>query len=187
MREALTRFATEQAIRNTEPGGDYRPFYKQIDEHAIVNAGGDLGVIGNAGKRPWRAGIRHPDGNGGEILASVEIRSGEVVFTSGNYLRYRASDGIRYGHIIDPETGYPADRVASVTVLHDSGGAADAAATALAVAGPDEWPRVARRMGITHVLRVDADGSIALTPAMAERVSLPEAAAAEIRSLPPGR
>ncbi len=38
MREALTRFATEQAIRNSEPGGDYRPFYKQIDERAIVNA-----------------------------------------------------------------------------------------------------------------------------------------------------
>jgi len=38
MREALTRYATEQAIRNTEPGGEYRPFYKQIDERAIVNA-----------------------------------------------------------------------------------------------------------------------------------------------------
>ncbi|WP_447928674.1 phosphogluconate dehydratase [Vreelandella sp. EE27] len=48
MREALTRFATEQAIRNTEPGGAYRPFYQQIDERAIVNAVVGLLVSGGS-------------------------------------------------------------------------------------------------------------------------------------------
>ncbi|MFC2992501.1 phosphogluconate dehydratase [Halomonas tibetensis] len=47
LREALTRFATEQAIRNTESGGDYRPFYKQIDERAIVNA--IVGLLASGG------------------------------------------------------------------------------------------------------------------------------------------
>lgn len=47
MREALTRFATEQAIRNTESGGDYRPFYQQIDERAIVNA--VVGLLASGG------------------------------------------------------------------------------------------------------------------------------------------
>jgi len=47
MREALTRYATEQAIRNTEPGGDYRPFYQQIDERAIVNA--VVGLLASGG------------------------------------------------------------------------------------------------------------------------------------------
>ncbi|MDY7115050.1 phosphogluconate dehydratase [Halomonas sp. SSL-5] len=47
MREALTRFATEQAIRNTEPGGEYRPFYQQIDERAIVNA--MVGLLASGG------------------------------------------------------------------------------------------------------------------------------------------
>ncbi|MGM0701077.1 MAG: phosphogluconate dehydratase [Pseudomonadota bacterium] len=47
MREALTRFATEQAIRNTEPGGDYRPLYRQIDERAIVNA--IVGLLASGG------------------------------------------------------------------------------------------------------------------------------------------
>ncbi len=47
MREALTRFATEQAIRNSEPGGDYHPFYKQIDERAIVNA--IVGLLASGG------------------------------------------------------------------------------------------------------------------------------------------
>ncbi|SEL04852.1 phosphogluconate dehydratase [Halomonas daqiaonensis] len=47
MREALTRYATEQTVRNTEPGGDYRPFYKQIDERAIVNA--IVGLLASGG------------------------------------------------------------------------------------------------------------------------------------------
>ncbi|ALM51627.1 phosphogluconate dehydratase [Halomonas huangheensis] len=47
MREALTRFATQQAVRNTEPGGDYRPFYRQIDERAIVNA--MVGLLASGG------------------------------------------------------------------------------------------------------------------------------------------
>ena len=47
MREALTRFATEQTIRNTEPGGNYRPFYRQIDERAIVNA--MVGLLASGG------------------------------------------------------------------------------------------------------------------------------------------
>ncbi|WP_163558654.1 phosphogluconate dehydratase [Halomonas sp. NO4] len=47
MREALTRFATEQTIRNTEPGGEYRPFFKQIDERAIVNA--VVGLLASGG------------------------------------------------------------------------------------------------------------------------------------------
>ena len=47
MREALTRYATEQAVRNTESGGDYRPFFKQIDERAIVNA--IVGLLASGG------------------------------------------------------------------------------------------------------------------------------------------
>ncbi|WP_043527536.1 phosphogluconate dehydratase [Litchfieldella xinjiangensis] len=47
IRDALTRYATEQAIRNTEQSGDYRPFYKQIDERAIVNA--MVGLLASGG------------------------------------------------------------------------------------------------------------------------------------------
>ncbi|MBP5980341.1 MAG: phosphogluconate dehydratase [Halomonas sp.] len=47
LREALTRYATEQAIRNTEQSGNYRPFYKQIDERAIVNA--MVGLLASGG------------------------------------------------------------------------------------------------------------------------------------------
>ncbi|GGX86899.1 phosphogluconate dehydratase [Litchfieldella qijiaojingensis] len=47
LREALTRYAAQQAVRNSEPGGEYRPFYKQIDEKAIVNA--MVGLLASGG------------------------------------------------------------------------------------------------------------------------------------------
>jgi thiamine biosynthesis lipoprotein len=136
--------------------------------NAIVNAGGDLRAIGRHGERPWRIGIRHP--RQAAILASVEIDGDTSVFTSGDYERFFEVDGIRRHHIIDPRSGYPADRTASVTVIYNNAATADAAATALFVAGPDEWQAIARDMGIKLVMLVDADGIIHMNPAMQSRI-----------------
>lgn len=136
--------------------------------NAIINAGGDLRAIGSKGGKPWRVGIRHPQGKG--VLASLEISGDESVFTSGNYERYREYEGVHYNHILDPRTGMPVDGVTSVTVIHDNGAVADAAATALVVAGPDEWDRIARKMGIKYVMLVDDAGVVYMNPAMQERV-----------------
>jgi thiamine biosynthesis lipoprotein len=134
----------------------------------IVNAGGDLCVSGRHGDRPWTIGIRHPLGEG--VIASVEVSGGECVLTSGNYERYREYQGIRYAHIIDPRTGYPVEHVASATVISRDGGLADAAATALSVAGPQQWQRIAAGMGVTQVMLVDEQGSVYLTPGMHQRI-----------------
>lgn len=136
--------------------------------NAIVNAGGDLCVSGRHGDRPWTIGIRHPMGQG--VIASVEATDGECVLTSGNYERYREYEGIRYAHIIDPRTGYPVKHVASATVISDNGGLADAAATALSVAGPDGWRKIARQMGLTQVMLVDEKGTVYITPEMRKRI-----------------
>jgi thiamine biosynthesis lipoprotein len=58
-----------------------------------------------------------------------------------------------------------------VTVLHDDATTADAAATALFVAGPDRWYEIARRMGIRYVLLVDDDGVLHMNPAMEKRLN----------------
>ncbi len=137
-------------------------------ENAIVNAGGDLRAIGSKSGEPWRIGVRHPQGNG--VLAAIAVQGDEAVFTSGNYERYREHEGVRYTHILDPRNGMPVDGVTSVTVIHDSGAVADAATTALVVAGPEEWPRIARQMGIKYVMLVDDAGTVYLNPAMRERV-----------------
>lgn len=139
-------------------------------ENAIINIGGDLRAIGSHGDRPWRIGIRHPRKEGG-MLASVAIQGDESVFTSGDYERFFTYEGTRYPHILDPRTGQPARDNISVTVIHEQAARADAAATALVVAG-DEWPRIAASLGIDHVMLMRADGQIEMTAAMAEQVRL---------------
>ncbi|GMR05937.1 MAG: FAD:protein FMN transferase [Gammaproteobacteria bacterium] len=139
-------------------------------KHALINAGGDLCGIGDQGQRPWRIGIRNPSGNG--IIASIELGKDECVFTSGDYERYFTYDGKRYNHIIDPRSGYPADKVTSVTVLHKNGTIADAASTALFVAGPNGWQEIAKKMGISDVMMIDKRGHIIISPSMQKRIKL---------------
>ncbi len=137
-------------------------------ENAIVNAGGDLRAIGSKGGEPWAVGIRDPRGPG--VLARITVSGDESVFTSGDYERFFEYDGRRYHHILDPRSGYPARGLASVTVVASEGALADAAATALMVAGPEAWPRVARAMGVDQVMVVEEGGGIQLTPAMVRRL-----------------
>ncbi|MFC1684241.1 FAD:protein FMN transferase [Pseudomonadota bacterium] len=136
--------------------------------NAIVNAGGDLCASGSHGDRPWRIGVRHPQGQG--VLAAVDVADGECVLTSGNYERYREHEGIRYAHIIDPRDGQPVRHIASATVIDRDGGVADGAATALTVAGPEHWFRIAKRMGLKFVMLVDEAGTVYMNPAMEQRI-----------------
>jgi len=133
-------------------------------KNAIVNAGGDLRAIGRHGQRPWRIGIRNPRGEG--AIAAVEVSGDESVFTSGDYERYFEYQGQRYHHILDPRSGRPARGTRSLTVIYPEAATADAAATALFVAG-DDWPRIAHQLGVTQVLRIRSDGVAEMSPAMA--------------------
>lgn len=139
-------------------------------ENAIVNAGGDLRAIGSRDGTPWRIAIRRPTGTG--VLGVIKTDTDESIFTSGDYERNFTYEGRRYHHIIDPRTGYPTEGVASVTVIHTDATTADAAATALFVAGVDEWHRIARQMGIRYVLMIDSEGTLHMNPAMQERLEL---------------
>jgi len=137
---------------------------------AIVNAGGDLRAIGSRAGNPWRIAIRDPDGGG--IFALLSVTGDESVFTSGNYERNFSWNGRLYHHILDPRTGHPAEETASVTVIHSDATTADAAATALFVAGPGDWHRIARQMGIKYVLLIDSQGNTFMNPAMHKRIKL---------------
>ena len=141
-------------------------------KNAILNAGGDLRAIGDRGGQPWRIAIRSP--NGESPLALLKVQGDESVFTSGDYERNYSYEGKHYHHIIDPRSGYPAEGTRSVTVLHNNAARADAAATALFVAGPDEWVEVAQAMGIHYVLLLDSHNNVHMSPDMAERVELLE-------------
>jgi len=153
-------------------------------EHAIVNAGGDLMTRGRPGDRAWRIGVRDPLGQG--VLASIELGSDEALFTSGDYERGYEWEGERIHHVIDPRSGRPSRGLVAATVLHDDPRLADAAATTLMIAGPDDWPLYAQRLGVEKALVVLPDGSVELTPGMVPRVEFRREVIRRIRAAEPG-
>ena len=140
-------------------------------KNAIVNAGGDLRAFGRHGPRPWRVGIRDPAGG---IIGSIDVKGDEAIFTSGIYERFRQDQQERYPHILDPLSGWPVTGLAAATVITDEGLLADAAATALIVAGKDDWPEVAQALGLDKILLLDDSGTAYLTPEMNQRIKFAE-------------
>jgi thiamine biosynthesis lipoprotein len=137
-------------------------------QDALLNLGGNLAAMGGTDGHPWRVGIRDPHGPG--LVAQIETQGREAVVTSGSYERFRVLDGERCAHIMDPRSGRPAPGLISVTVVHPCAALADAAATALLVAGPRKWTQVAQRMGVDQVLLIDHQGRLHSTGPMAARL-----------------
>ncbi|QHS09505.1 FAD:protein FMN transferase [Sinimarinibacterium sp. NLF-5-8] len=143
-------------------------------DSAMVNLGGNLRVMGQRSDRPWRVGIRHPRPELGQrLLATLQTQGNEAIVTSGDYEHYFESGGVRYHHLLDPKTGQPASSLQSVTVVTGDGTLADAASTALFVAGAQNWRSTARALGIDQVLVVDAQGQVLVTEALAARAVFP--------------
>lgn len=141
--------------------------------NALINIGGNVLALGSKGGAPWRVGIQDP--RKPTPLATLELRDGEAIGTSGDYQRYFDLDGQRYCHLIDPRTGRPSTGTRAVTVLIPPGEHAgmwsDVASKPLFIAGAD-WRRLAGKLGLEQVLRVAADGRTEMTDAMRARLKL---------------
>ena len=102
----------------------------------VINAGGDIKFIGLKDKNKlWKVGIKNPfvkDEN--NVIKTISIGDWSVA-TSGDYERFFIKNGKRYHHIINPFTGYPANKVHSVTVTSDNAFVSDGLATAIFVMG----------------------------------------------------
>ena len=138
----------------------------------IVNAGGDLCTRGSRGKRPWQIGIRDPDGSG--IFAKISVKTNGCIFTSGGYERYFWHNGRRYHHILDPRTGYPASGSASATVITEDPTLADAASTAIFVAGPAYLEEISKSMGIRYFLLIDEEGNVFISDQLLDQIEFIE-------------
>jgi len=104
---------------------------KQGIKSGFINAGGDLRCWGqNPERRAWRIGLKHPRQPG--FLGVLELAD-TAVATSGDYQRYFEVDGVRYHHIFNPKTGFPAQGKQSVTVIGPEAAICDALATAIFV------------------------------------------------------
>jgi FAD:protein FMN transferase len=134
--------------------------------NAIINAGGNLDVLGSHGKRAWHIGIKHPR-RSGDILGAIDLKNGESISTSGDYEHFFIYKGKRYHHILDSSTGWPSRGVQSATIVAPSGLESDAWSTALFVLGPAGLPLVAK-LGMDGLV-VDAHGQLHMTPGMRKR------------------
>ena len=149
--------------------------------NALINIGGNVMALGTRDGKPggaaWRIGIQHPrpQGTGGAPLATLELRDGEAIGTSGDYHRYFEMAGHRYCHLLDPRSGFPAEGTQAVTVLIAPGPGAgmrsDALSKPIFIAGRD-WRGMAKKLGVEAVLKVGADGTVSATPAMQARVKI---------------
>lgn len=149
-----------------------------LERAGITSALLDLGqsTIVTLGSRPdgspWRIGIQDPAGEG--YLGVLELTD-MAMGTSGGYQRYFEEDGVRYWHIIDPDTAAPArSGLASVTVVGPSGLTCDGLSTALFVMGLEEGTAFwrAHRSLDFDVLFITDDGAVFITSGLEDSFSL---------------
>lgn len=127
----------------------------------LISVGGNLCANGpRADGTPWVVGLENPDG--GDYLHTLNV-SGGCVVTSGDYQRYYTVNGVRYHHIIDPQTLMPSRYWRSVTILCEDSGLADALSTALFLMPQAEGQRLLDHYH-AEALWVDPDGNEFFSP-----------------------
>jgi len=134
---------------------------------ALVDGGGDIRVAGTRLGEPWRLGIQDPRRQRGTLLGAMRLSNCALV-TSGDYERFRIVDGVRYHHIIDPRTGYPASASISVSVMSRTAEQGVVLAKGVFMLGPEKGLELARQQGI-EVLLIDPQQKRYATPGFAQK------------------
>jgi len=138
----------------------------------MLFGGGQVQVHGLRGDRPWRVGIQHPR-DPSSYIGFLEAESGSIS-TSGDYEHsFVDDDGRHWHHIIDLETGLPAQRSMQVTLLAERGMYADALSTAAFILGPERaLAMLAEVPGHPEAVIIDSEMRMHLTPGTRERLVL---------------
>lgn len=123
---------------------------------SLVDGGGDIRVSGTHGGVPWQMGIQDPRQERGTLIGRVPA-SNVAVVTSGDYERFRIVNGVRYHHIIDARTGWPATAACSVTVISPTAEQGVVLAKIVFIFGPEKGLAIARAEGVDALL-IDSAG-----------------------------
>jgi len=125
----------------------------------LVNAGGEVYCLGDNASRPWQVAIRDPRQKD-RVFGRMDLRD-QAAATSGDYEQYFELNGQRYSHIIDPRTGYPAQKGAvAATIVSSSAATADALATSCLLLEPGRCRDLLSRYPEVRATLVDEHGKI---------------------------
>ena len=120
----------------------------------------------------WQVAVTDPRDTEGDYLGVVTLNGTEFLSTSGDYEKYFIEDGVRYHHILDPATGYPArSGLTSVTVVCDDGLNADGLSTACFVLGKEKAEELLKKYNADGLFVDDSD-HVWMTEGMKERFQL---------------
>ncbi len=137
----------------------------------MIQSGGDLFLSGRRGDRLWRVGIQDPRGAPDTPFAAIEIADA-AFSTSGDYERFFIRDGRRYHHILDPDTGEPAMRSRSVTIMAKTGTAADGLSTGVFILGAEEGMALIEKLPGVEGVIVTADNQVQLSSGLKGRLAM---------------
>ncbi|MDD2494282.1 MAG: FAD:protein FMN transferase [Tissierellia bacterium] len=128
----------------------------------ILRVGGNVLTLDKKidSNEEWSVGIQNPDKDSEKHTLKTVNLSNKSLVTSGNYERYYTVDGKRYNHIIDPETLFPAEYFAAVTIICDDSGLADALSTALFTMPLEQGKELIESIPNTVAMWIFNDGSI---------------------------
>lgn len=140
----------------------------------VISLGGNVLVTGlRPDQTPWRVGISDPE-KISDSIGYLTITDCAVV-TSGNYERYFESDGIRYHHILDRKTGYPAESgLTSVTVISKNAAMADGFSTALFVMGAEEGMKLVEQTEDVEAIFITEDHNVICSSGIQSSFTLTE-------------
>lgn len=138
----------------------------------VVALAGDIKTFGRLPNgRGFPVGIQHPRKEAA-VLAWVDLQD-EAISTAGDYERFFEHDGVRYHHILDPQTLQPARGCQSVTVIAREGIWADGLDTGIFVMGPERGMELVEHLADVEAIIVDAEGRMFVSSGLKNRIRLP--------------
>lgn len=177
--QASTVYLTQKGMR-VDVGGIGKGYAADLAAETMRQAGATAGVVALSGDittfgrmpdgRRFSIGVQHPRLQG-MLLGYLELED-EAVSTAGDYQRFFIQDGVRYHHILDPDTLRPARQCQSVTVVAKEGVLADGLDTGIFVMGPKDGMALVERLPGVEAVIVDQAGKVLVSTGLEGRLEL---------------